>query len=40
VVDDIASLPLDLWADDNGYRRLHANVLRTSERLFRRQPFA
>jgi FdhE protein len=30
LVDDIASLPLDLWADEKGYRRLRANLLRTS----------
>ena len=31
LVDDIASLPLDLWAGEKGYRRLHANLLRTSD---------
>jgi formate dehydrogenase maturation protein FdhE len=31
LVDDIASLPLDLWAVDKGYRRLRANLLRTSD---------
>jgi FdhE protein len=28
IVDDIASLPLDLWARDKAYRRARANVLR------------
>jgi FdhE protein len=28
IVDDIASLPLDLWARDKGYRRTRPNVLR------------
>jgi FdhE protein len=28
IVDDIASLPLDLWARDKGYRRARPNVLR------------
>ena len=32
LVDDIASLPLDLWADEKGYRRLRANLLRTHRR--------
>ena len=27
-VDDLASLPLDLWARERGYRRLYPNVLR------------
>jgi FdhE protein len=27
-VDDLASLPLDLWARDRGYRRLYPNLLR------------
>jgi FdhE protein len=31
LVDDIASLPLDLWAGEKGYRRLRANLLRTSQ---------
>lgn len=31
LVDDMASLPLDLWAREQGYRRLHANLLRTAE---------
>ena len=31
LVDDIASLPLDLWAGEKGYRRLRANLLRTSD---------
>jgi FdhE protein len=31
VVDDVASLTLDLWAAGQGYRRLHPNLLRTSE---------
>jgi FdhE protein len=29
IVDDLASLPLDLWARDQGYARLRANLLRT-----------
>jgi FdhE protein len=28
-VDDLASLPLDLWARERGYTRLQANLLRT-----------
>lgn len=28
VVDDLATLPLDLWAADQGYRRLRPNLLR------------
>jgi formate dehydrogenase accessory protein FdhE len=28
-VDDLATLPLDLWARDRGYRRLYPNLLRT-----------
>jgi FdhE protein len=28
-VDDVASLPLDLWARDHGYMRLRDNLLRT-----------
>jgi FdhE protein len=28
-VDDLASLPLDLWAREQGYVRVHANLLRT-----------
>jgi FdhE protein len=28
IVDDLASLPLDLWARDKGYRRARPNVLR------------
>jgi FdhE protein len=31
VVDDIASLTLDLWAAEQGYRRLRVNLLRTDE---------
>jgi FdhE protein len=31
VVDDIASVPLDLWARENGYRRVRANLLRTGD---------
>lgn len=31
LVDDIASLPLDLWAGGKGYRRLRANLLRTDQ---------
>jgi FdhE protein len=26
IVDDIASLPLDVWARDNGYRRIRPNL--------------
>jgi FdhE protein len=33
VVDDIASLTLDLWANGQGYRRLRANLLRTADLL-------
>jgi len=29
VVDDIASISLDLWARDRGYRRLRASLVRT-----------
>lgn len=29
VVDDLAALPLTLWADEHGYTRLHPNLLRT-----------
>jgi FdhE protein len=32
VVDDVASLTLDLWAAERGYHRLQANLLRTDER--------
>lgn len=28
LVDDLASVPLDLWARERGYRRLRANLLR------------
>jgi formate dehydrogenase accessory protein FdhE len=28
IVDDLATLPLDLWARDRGYHRLHPNLLR------------
>ena len=28
VVDDLATLPLDLWARERGYRRLYPNLLR------------
>jgi FdhE protein len=28
VVDDLASLPLDLWAREQGYRKLRPNLLR------------
>jgi formate dehydrogenase maturation protein FdhE len=28
VVDDVASVPLDLWARDAGYVRLRPNLLR------------
>jgi FdhE protein len=31
VVDDVASLTLDLWAVERGYNRLQANLLRTGE---------
>ncbi len=31
VVDDIASVPLDLWAGEQGYRRVRPNLLRTAE---------
>ena len=31
VVDDVASLTLDLWAAERGYRRLQTNLLRTGE---------
>jgi len=31
IVDDIASVPLDLWAGEQGYRRLRSNLLRTAE---------
>ena len=27
IADDLASLPLDLWAREQGYRRLRANLL-------------
>ena len=30
---DVSSLPLDLWAGEKGYRRLRANLLRTSRPL-------
>lgn len=29
LVDDLASVPLDLWARDQGYRRIRENLLRT-----------
>lgn len=29
IVDDLAVLPLTLWADERGYTRLHPNLLRT-----------
>lgn len=29
VVDDVASVPLDLWARERGYRRLRPGLLRT-----------
>jgi FdhE protein len=32
VVDDVASLALDLWAVERGYHRLQSNLLRTGER--------
>ena len=28
VVDDLASLPLDLWAREQGYHRIRPNLLR------------
>jgi FdhE protein len=31
LVDDIASVALDLWAHEQGYRRLRANLLRATE---------
>jgi FdhE protein len=31
VVDDIASVTLDLWAGEQGYRRLRPNLLRTTQ---------
>ena len=31
VVDDVASLTLDLWAVEQGYRRLQGNLLRTGD---------
>jgi FdhE protein len=31
VIDDVASLTLDLWASERGYRRLQSNLLRTGE---------
>lgn len=35
LVDDIASVALDLWADEQGYRRLRANLLRTTRAAIR-----
>jgi FdhE protein len=32
IVDDIASVSLDLWAAEQGYSRLRANLLRTTAR--------
>ena len=29
LVDDLAAIPLTLWADEHGYTRLHPNLLRT-----------
>jgi len=29
IVDDLAAIPLSLWAEDRGYRRLQSNLLRT-----------
>jgi formate dehydrogenase maturation protein FdhE len=29
VVDDLAAIPLALWADEYGYRRIHGNLLGT-----------
>ena len=31
LVDDLASVALDLWAHEQGYRRLRTNLLRTAE---------
>jgi FdhE protein len=31
LVDDIASVPLDLWAGEHGYQRLRDNLLRTGD---------
>jgi FdhE protein len=31
LVDDLASVPLDLWAQERGYRRTRANLLRTTQ---------
>jgi formate dehydrogenase maturation protein FdhE len=31
LVDDLASVPLDLWAHEQGYRRLRTNLLRTAD---------
>jgi formate dehydrogenase maturation protein FdhE len=28
VVDDLATLPLDLWAREQGYQRIRPNLLR------------
>jgi len=29
VVDDLAAIPLALWAEENGYQRIHSNLLGT-----------
>lgn len=29
IVDDLAAIPLSLWAEEHGYRRLHGNLLGT-----------
>jgi FdhE protein len=29
IVDDLAAIPLSLWAQENGYRRIQSNLLRT-----------
>jgi FdhE protein len=31
LVDDLASVPLDLWAQQRGYRRMRGNLLRTTD---------
>jgi len=29
LVDDLAAIPLSLWADENGYKRIQANLFGT-----------
>jgi FdhE protein len=29
IVDDLAAIPLTLWAEENGYKRIQGNLLRT-----------